>query len=49
MISPGFREKTFWASFAKDTRFRLRRLFRNSRIEPRRTTVPSPGFMQYTG
>lgn len=49
MISPGFREKSLWASFARDIRFMLRRLLRISRIEPTRTTVPSTGFMQYTG
>lgn len=49
MMSPGFREKIFWASFARETRFMLRRLFRSSTIDPRRSTVPSFGFMQYTG
>src|SRR3990172_4044868 len=49
MISPGAREKILWASFVSAIRFMLLRLFRNSRIDPTRTTVPSAGVTQYTG
>ena len=49
MISPGPPAKSFCASFVNPSRFMLRRLLRNSMIEPMRSTFFSPALMRYTG
>src|SRR3990170_5510632 len=49
MMSPGSCAKIFWASFAREIRFMLLRLFRNSSIVPIRTIVSVEGSIRYTG